>query len=461
MLTHLTVATELFHAADETAFADIMIEGHRETWPIRSSRFRLWLRRKYYEATGEAPGAGEINAALNLLEARAQFDGPTRAVHIRIAEHDGRVYLDLADEHWRAVEIDADGWRVVTCPPVRFRRAAGMLPLPVPAEGGSIESLASFCNVSSRADFVLVISWLLSGLRHGGPYPILALSGEQGSAKTVLSKMLRALIHPNVAPVRSAPHEERDLFIAASNAHLLAFDNLSDLPAWTSDALCRLASGGSFATRRLYTNQDEMLFQASRPIVLNGIEDVITRPDLADRAIFVTLPFVPDHRRRPEAQLWAAFEEARPHILGAMLDAVVHGLSSVSEVRLERLPRMADFAIWSTACEPVFSAPGSFSQAYRANRRAATEDVVEADPVAARVRELIAERPEWTGTAADLLRAGAGNQPLAGREWPRSPRALAGRLRRAQAPLRALGIEINFGRQGHLGTRTITVRAAS
>jgi len=124
MLTNLTVATELFHAADETAFADIMIEGHRETWPIRSSRFRLWLRRKYYEATGEAPGAGEVNSALNLLEARAQFDGPLRAVHIRLAECEGRIYLDLADEHWRAVEIDADGWRVVTCPPVRFRRAS-------------------------------------------------------------------------------------------------------------------------------------------------------------------------------------------------------------------------------------------------------------------------------------------------------------------------------------------------
>jgi hypothetical protein len=290
MLTNLAIATELFHAADETAFADIMADGHRETWPIRSSRFRLWLRRKYYEATGEAPSAGEINSALNLLEARAQFDGPTRAVHIRVAEHGGRVYLDLVDDRWRAVEIGPEGWQVISCPPLRFRRTSGMLPLPVPVKGGSIEMLASFCNMASRSDFVLVISWVLAGLRHGGPYPILALSGEQGSAKTVLSKMLRGLIDPNLAPVRSAPREERDLFIAASNAHLLAFDNLSDLPAWASDALCRLASGGSFATRRLYTNHDEMLFQASRPIVLNGIEDVITRPDLADRAIFVTLP---------------------------------------------------------------------------------------------------------------------------------------------------------------------------
>jgi hypothetical protein len=158
-----------------------------------------------------------------------------------------------------------------------------MLPLPTPVRGGSIEALASFINLPTRSDFVLVVAWLLAALRHGGPYPLLAVSGEQGSAKTVLSKILRALIDPNAAPVRTAPREERDLFIGAGNGHLLAFDNLSDLPAWGSDALCRLASGGSFAVRRLYTDQDEVLFQAARPIVLNGIEDVITRPDLADR----------------------------------------------------------------------------------------------------------------------------------------------------------------------------------
>jgi hypothetical protein len=130
----------------------------------------------------------------------------------------------------------------------------------------------------------------------------LALSGEQGSAKTALTKMLRALVDPNLAPVRAAPREERDLFIAANNGHLLAFDNLSDLPAWTSDALCRIASGGSFAVRQLYTDREEVLFQAARPIILDGIDDVITRPDLADRAIFLTLPHVTEHRRRAEKE---------------------------------------------------------------------------------------------------------------------------------------------------------------
>src|SRR5205809_2067555 len=170
---------------------------------------------------------------------------------------------------------------------------------------------------------------------HGGPYPLLAVSGEQGSAKTVFSKILRALIDPNAAPVRTAPREERDLFIAAGNGHLLAFDNLSDLPAWVSDALCRLASGGSFAVRQLYTDRDEVLFQAARPIILNGIEDIIARPDLADRAIFLTLPHLHEQRRRVEKEIWCDFESAHPHILGALLDAASHGLRALPEVRLD------------------------------------------------------------------------------------------------------------------------------
>src|SRR5271166_5834246 len=312
MLIDIRLCEELFHTAAGTAFTDVLINGHRETWPIRSKRFRGLLRRRYYQATGRAASAAEIRSALDLLETRAQFDGPERAVHIRVAEHAGHIYLDLADEHWRAVDIGPDGWRVIGCPPVRFRRPAGMLPLPEPEQGGGIEALNSFLNLASRNDFVLVVAWLLSALRSGGPYPLLAISGEQGSAKTVLSKLLKALIDPNAAPVRSLSREERELMIAANNSYLLAFDNLSGLPHWLSDALCRVATGGSFAVRRLYTDDEEVLFEASRPILLNGIEDVINRPDLGDRAIFLALAPIAEADRRPEAELWQNFEMARP-----------------------------------------------------------------------------------------------------------------------------------------------------
>jgi len=451
---NVATAARLFHASDGTGFADLMIDGHRETWPLRGKRFQAWLRQQYYERTWDAPSPAALNAALNVLEAQAQFDGPQRKVSIRLAEQDGVIYLDLADEFWRCVEIGANGWRIAEDPPVRFRRSAGMQPLPLPVQGGSIESLAPFLNLASENDFVLVVAWLLGALRAGGPYPVLAIAGEQGSAKTVLSKLLRAVVDPSVAPVRALPRDERELFIAASNGHVLAFDNLSGLPPWLSDTLCRLASGSAFSTRRLFTDQDEILFAAARPVILNGIEDIITRPDLADRAILLTLGAIAERQRRPEHALWREFELARPHILGAVLDAAAHGLRMLPHVRLKRLPRMADFALWATACESAFRPAGTLEAAYSNNRRAAIENIVDADPVATLVREIMADKAQWRGRASDLLQIGANRSG-----WPKSPRALAGRLRRAQSFLRTLGIEIVFGREGRLGMRTIRIMA--
>jgi hypothetical protein len=454
----LGAPVSLFHTATGVAYADIEIDQHRETWPIRGKQFRAWLRRRHYDRTREAMGLATIRSILDLLEARAQFDAPERAIHVRVAQHQDRMYLDLADHRWQAVEVGPGGWHIITHPPVRFRRAAGMLPLPVPERGGSIETLASFLNVPARDDQVLVVSWLLGALQHPGPFPLLAIAGEQGSAKTVLSKILRALIDPNVAPVRALPREERELMIAANNGHVLAFDNLSNLPGWLSDALCRLASGGSFALRQLYTDADEVFFQAARPTILNGIEDVITRQDLADRAIFLTMGSLRDEQRRPEAELWRQFELARPRILGALLDAVAQGLRMRDRIQFVRLPRMADFAKWATACETAFWSPGTFRIAYGANRRRAVEDAVDADPVAACVRRIMTKQTRWVGTASDLLNATTvGGHHLAERiaDWPKNPRALAGRLRRSQAFLRTLGIEIAFKREGREGNRII------
>ena len=247
--------------------------------------------------------------------------------------------------------------------------------------------------------------------------------------------------------------------IAADN-YLLAFDNLSGLPVWLSDSLCRLASGGSFAVRQLYTDDEEALFEAARPILLNGIEDVVSRPDLGDRAIFLTLAPIGDAQRRPESELWRAFEIARPRILGALLDAVVHGLRALGRAHLDALPRMADFALWATACETALWPAGAFARAYAANRRAAIESIIEADPIATYLRALMAGRTTWTGSASDLLRLCAEStrdDVSRGTLWAKNPRALAGRLRRAQTFLRTLGIEIAFSREGRTGTRMIRV----
>jgi hypothetical protein len=175
--------------------------------------------------------------------------------------------------------------------------------------------------------------------------------------------------------------------------------------------LCRLATGGGFAVRQLYTDQDEVLFDATRPVILNGIEDIVTRPDLADRAVFLMLEPIPEECRRPEAELWMTFEVERPHILGVLLDAVVEGLKRLPETHLPRLPRMADFALWASACETSLWPAGTFWSAYCGNRDEAVDSVIDADPIATAVRTMMTTRAEWTGTASDLLgRPGRGGR---------------------------------------------------
>ena len=459
ILIDLAAEVELFHTADSTAYGDLHFNGHRETWPVRSKGFKRWLTRRFFESTEGAPNSEALQAALNLLEARAHFDAPQGQAFIRVAGHGEKLYVDLADDSWRAVEIDGAGWRVVGKPPVRFRRAAGMGPLPVPIPGGSVDMLRPFLNVGDD-DFVLVVAWMLACLRDCGPYPALVLSGEQGSAKSTFCRVLRALLDPNAAPLRALPREDRELFIAAHNQHLLVFDNVSGLPSWLSDTLCRLATGGGFAVRQLYTDQDEVLFEAMRPLVLNGITDIVNRPDLADRAIFLTLDPIPEERRRPEEELWEEIQEARPKILGALLDAVSTGLRQYHGTKLEKLPRMADFARWVTACETALWPAGTFSAAYLVNRDAVVDNVIDAEPVSSALRSLMERRTEWTGTATELLEVlsdEVGERVSKTKAWPTSSQALSGRVRRAAPLLRKVGIEIDFKKEGHARTRLIEI----
>ena len=212
--------------------------------------------------------------------------------------------------------------------------------------------------------------------------------------------------------------------------------------------------------RQLFTDQDEVLFDAARPVILNGIEDVVSRPDLADRALFLTLEPIPEERRRPETELWDAFDAERPRILGVLLDAVAQGLKMLPQTKLEKLPRMADFALWATACETAIWPAGTFWSAYCGNRDEAVDNVIESDPVAAAVRAMMLERTVWTGTASDLLDAlaeVAGERVARTKAWPNSPRALSGRLRRAATFLRKIGIETNYTKEGRARTRVIHI----
>ena len=454
---------EFFHDPDQQAWASVRVDGHWENHPVRSRPFQRLLLRTYYRATGESPGPQVIRAALDLFEAKALFDGEEAPINLRVASHKGKLYLDLCDRAWRAVEIGAEGWRIVDQPPPRFHRARGSQPLPAPESGGSLDELRRFLNVDDRG-WTLIKAFLVAALRPGVPCPILVAKGEQGAGKTTACRIMSALIDPRTGSLRGIPREVRDLTAAARNSWIVCFDNLSHLPDELADAACRLATGGGFGGRELYSDHEEALFDAVRPIVFNAIPDLgAARPDFLDRAVIVEFLDMKPEARRDEAQFWPEFEAARPRILGAMLDAVSVGLTNLPKVRLEQLPRMADFALWVKACEESLGMkPGEALVAYQSNRAEAHKLALEFSPLYEPVAKLAEEG--FSGTVAELLARLNGMMSESMRRsvrWPKAPNALGNALLRMASNLRAAGIEIQFSRADILGRRVVSLVCVS
>lgn len=453
---------ELFYTPDGRVYADILEEGYRQTYSIRGEDFSEWLRHRFYICSHrkQTLKTHALREILNLLEAQAKYEGSKRDVHLRLAEHEGQIYLDLGRSDWAAVKIDVEGWRIAWDYPVRFRHPKGLQPLPIPERGGQVDELLGLLNVNPK-DWPLLTAWLVAALKPRGPYPILVLAGEQGSGKSNLAKIFKDLIDPSQGRLRSEPRGERDLMIAATNNWVLCFDNLSTMPDSLSDGLCRLSTGGSFGTRTLYSNQEETILEAARPVIITSIEELVVRGDLLDRAICVHLPTISEEKRRTERELFAQYEQLKPKLLGTLFDAISLALQEQHQVeeQLGRRSRMADFEVWAVAAEPGLGLkPGTFLEAYKENREAAQELVLESSPVALAVSSLLKKQNFWEGKATDLLgdlQNYVDQQPYKGDSLPKTPNKLSNVLRRLAPSLRSRGIEVSFSRRGKKGTRII------
>jgi hypothetical protein len=445
LLDRLTEGVEFFRSGEMKLYAAVPVNGHREIWPLKSQTFRHWLAGQCYNLLHAVP-RDIVRDALPVLEGRAAFEGQQYRVGMRVLRSGAAIYVDLVDEQWRVVEIAAAGWRVLGDAPAMFCRTRGMTALPLPLNGGGFADLREFLPHVNEEQWILIVAWLVGALRPEGPYVILILQGEQGSGKSTVARVLRALIDPSVAPLRTVAREERSLVITANNSWVIALDNLSRIPQWLSDALCRLSTGGGLSTRQLYTDDEEVLFDVRRPVILTGIEDLARSPDLGDRSMIVTLPALPDKDRQSEKIYWNRFEQARPRILGSLLGAVAAAHAHIDHTDIANPPRMADFVNWVAAAtwDPA-ALPFSFCdflKAYGDNRRDLVALSLEDSPLAAALKKMAG--PEcWTGTHTELLEklnSTASENTQKFRSWPKNARALSSRLRKITPLLRAEGV---------------------
>lgn len=445
-IVQLAGELKLFHTPDGQGYASAIVANRSETWPLDSKGLRVWLARLFYIAEGKAPGGQALADAIAVLQGHAIHEAPEHPVAVRVARSGTDVYVDLADTARTVITVTTDGWQAAPNPPVKFRRPQGLLALPLPTRGGSIADLRELINVKDDGDFILIVSWLVAVLFGRGPFPLLVLFGEQGSAKTSTARILRALVDPSTAALRSPPRNPWDLMVSAWNSHVIAYDNLSHMPSWLSDDLCRLATGAGFSARTHYTMSDETLFEGSRPVILTGIDQPATRGDLLDRAVLVELSRIPPDKRRTEADLRKLEENLRPGILGALLDLLTGTMRELQLMPTTALPRMADFARLGIALEAVAGWPHrAFLDAYQSNRQSSTTETLEGSPTADGILQLVADAP-WTGTCSGLLgllreRGGAA---VSARDWPSNGRAMRAELKRLQPALREAGIEVVF-----------------
>lgn len=459
-LMGLTQYCDLFHSPDGESFITIPVRGHRENWPVRSRQFKNWLSARAYEEMGIAPGAQAVEDALRVLEARAVNEGREETPWMRTGQRDGRLFIDLCNADWQVIEVHCAGWKIVGGHDLPFVRSSSMRPLPVPEAGESIDVLRQFVNTDREADFMLSVAWLLAALGGRGPFPILMVQGQQGTGKSTFARVLRSLADPNGAPHRQLPRDVRDFAVAAANALVLSFDNISSIDPEISDMLCRASTGSGFATRTLHSDRDETVLNLSNPIILNGIPALSERADLADRTITVHLRPIPATERRTESELWREWDIAAPKVLGALLDGLSSGLRHLETTTLPELPRLADFALWVTACEPGLGwQSGAFMTEYLENRSTAADSAFEADTVAVAIFDFAKANSAdgWRGTPTELLDAlgmRVSETIKRSRAWPMTAQGLGNRMERAAPLLRARGV--HFERR-HSGARQYSI----
>ncbi|TAK99584.1 MAG: hypothetical protein EPO08_15995 [Rhodospirillaceae bacterium] len=430
--------------------------GGELTYPVRSTATRRWLRGMFFAAFEKPIPAQAMSDVIETLDARAIIEGEHTRVNIRTAGDYQTVFVDLGDKTGTAVRINAEGWSI-TAPDLRFYRSSGLKELPTPVAGGSIAKLRQILNMDDE-NWYRLLGFLIGSFNPSGPLMCLLVEGEQGSGKSLICSVIKRILDPNVLIKARLPKSVQDLMITAQDNHVLIFDNASWINAEMSDALCSLATEGSFATRKLYADNELQIFSCRRPFVVNGIADVMNRADLQERAIVLQLSSMAEDDRRTEKQLLPMFQAALPEILGGLYDAVACALRNYEETELPKGIRMADAAQWISAAEPGLGVPrGSITKAIIEAQNNLMADTISSHPVLTALQRLTPMKKEFIGTVGELFTKlmdefnAWDEKPR--RDLPKTAQHLSKLLRVKKVAFAKAGVSVEFLDRGHEGQR--------
>lgn len=429
----------LFHDEGHRGYVTVPVAGGQRTFAIRSSNASMWLSKLFYEEFGKAIGERPMEEVLRLLDAKAQFAAPLCPVSLRVAGDSSEIAIDLGREDGLLVKLTATSWSLQHEPRIKLVRSPGFGQLPSPVNNGNLRDLQALLGLDEQ-NWQLVLAFLLLCLRPKGPYMLLLVEGEQGTGKSFLCKILKMIIDPNQIEKARLPDSQRDLMIHAKDYFLLVFDNVSGMKGDLSDALCVLATGGGFATRRLYTDDELLVLNFCRPVVINGIADFVNRPDLLERSIPLRLTRIEDGQRKTEQEMLREFEELLPGILGSLYGIAAKALACSEDITSAATLRMADCERWLVACERFSDVPsGSFVAAIKACQDEIFIDRAQNDPVVGALLSLL-KNGSFKGTVLDLHNRIIPLDGFEQRSFPATPSHLSKHLKRQRPAMAKLGI---------------------
>ncbi|WP_405018142.1 ATP-binding protein [Kitasatospora sp. NBC_00070] len=424
----------------------VVTDGPNVVLPLRGKAgLRAQLARLFTDANGgSVPSQGSLSDAMMVLEGQAAATDPVE-VSLRVAGGPERIVIDLGTANGRAVVITPGAWTVVDRSPVLFRRSGAMAPMPTPdrartAEG--LDALRALVNMDEPT-FRQLVGWLVAAWMPHIPHPILTFKGEQGTGKSKAAQMIVNIIDPSPATRRTQPRDIKMWSTQAFNSWALCLDNISVIPPWLSDTLCKAVTGDGFVDRALYTDDDVVVLTFRRVLAMTTIDAGALAGDLAERLMILDLQLIDPTQRRTERALDAAFELARPAILAALLDLLAEVLTVLPGVALDSLPRMADFAQVLAALDQL---QGWDTLAdYGAAAAAVNADALEGDPFGSAVLTFTESYGPWSGTAGELLERLnlTATDSIYHPKWPKDATRASGQLKRLAPVLRSVGVLVD------------------
>jgi hypothetical protein len=459
------------------AHAQVHIADHDEIIRVESSKFKRYLARLFYDRNGnKVVNADSITNAIQVIQAKAEYEGQTIPLSLRVAWQNGDIYFDLSNNEWQCIKISQHNWELIDHSPypmfIRYNQISQTEP-DRNYEHDIFDRFLKLTNLKENHDRILIKAYIISLFVPDIPHAMLILHGEKGSAKSTLQTLIKLLVDPGKPRLLTIYNDVKEFIQQLAHNHVAYYDNLKRAPQWLSDEACKAVTGVGSTKRKLYSDDDDIVYEYRRCLGFSGINVSLTEPDALDRSMMIELQRIKKENTKQDAEIVAEFLELRPKLLGYIFDILTTALQIKPKVKLNDLPRMADFAIWG---ESIARAMGykdlEFIHAYYDNIGKQNIEAIENHPLGQAIARFIEEKQEFLkGSPLEILEQleiFAHNNKIKTdhRLWPKAANSLTRRLNQIRSNLlEGLAIDVKITRvtdvKGKFNTSSIEIRKLS